>query len=491
MLTVMRKAISIIMLLAAVATAFISCNKQTPDVKPSLEDQMLVFTSERPSFSDDVKTHWEEAENAVYWSKGDKIRMAYTINGVWQGGKGSMETGEDAKLYESVQLGASTSIASFAVPIASTKFNKVDGEVKETGDHVFYSIYPSACSEVNFDSEGVAQITVSTEQSPSDVTFDSKSDVMIGESVGDFDCIEEDVVIPLKWSRLVAHAKITLKSLKEAVEGEIINSIVLTAQDGADMTGTYTVDLMTGDVSTKSGSNVLSIAGASLSAVDASKNVSFWACMMPCTWKSLKVIVDTDKATYTRQINLTELGKEKTFLQNRRNLLTINMSDVEKEEKEPVTSYFTHINSLASHSDLKEYILVYEKDGTRKVATEFSGSQLNAEDIVYTDEKGYAVTTKTEGYTFRLLQVPEATSYYIWMDGNYIGYDSSTSLTNSSELPSESQDKYQWNITFDNDNVVIQNVNTDTRYLKYYQSGYFKAYTSSSGNKNIKLYVHP
>lgn len=486
MLTVMRKAISIIMLLAAVATAFISCNKQTPDVKPSLEDQMLVFTSERPSFSDDVKTHWEEAENAVYWSKGDKIRMAYTINGVWQGGKGSMEIAEEAKLYESVSLDASTSIASFAVPIASTKFNKVDGEVKETGAHVFYSIYPSGCSNVNFDSEGVAQITVSTEQSPSDVTFDSKSDVMIGESVGDFDCIEEDVVIPLKWSRLVAHAKITLKSLKEAVEGETINSIVLTAQDGADMTGTYTVDLMTGVVSTKSGNNVLSIAGASLSAVDASKNVSFWACMMPCTWKSVKVVVDTDKAIYTRQINLTELGKEKTFLQNRRNLLTINMSTADREPKGAPTAYYEKVTSAPA-----------DWSGTYLIVCEGANIAMNGSLTSLSVAENYGSVTINEGkieqsavldtYVFSItVDDPDAGTYKLQSSsGYYIG----CKTTSFNAAKSYKSNTHANTITYDNEKSCVNIRGLGEYLLQYNSASNSNRFNYFSTEKNaIQLY---
>ena len=480
----MKKIISTIMLLAAAATAFTSCDKQNAEATQSPEESVLVFTSEKPSFDDDVKTEWIEIEKTVYWSEHDKIRVAYTVDGVWQKADGNVTSDDEAMLYASTEAQSSNGFltANFSVP--SNFGNPI------SGNHKFYGLYPS--NKVNSNNSKftapVVKINVNSAQSLSSDTFDASADLMLGTSEEIQD--RPTGAIPLRWNRLVAHAYITLADLKDFEAGEVVSSVTLTADSDAAMTGDFDLNITTGVSSLNKNNttaNVLTVNNGSLTVVEG--DVVFWACMMPCTWNSLTVVVDTDKATYTREIDLT--GKEKTFLQNRRNLLTINMATANREEKEPVTSYFTHINSLASHSDLKEYILVYENDGTRKVATEFAGSQLNAEDIVYTDGKGYAVTAKTEGYTFRLLQVPEATSYYILMDGNYVGYDTSTSLVSSSELPSENQDKYQWNITFDNDNVVIQNVNTTTRYLKYYASGYFKAYTSTNGNKNIKLYVHP
>ena len=52
----MKKIISTIMLLAAAATAFTSCDKQNAEATQSPEESVLVFTSEKPSFDDVVKT---------------------------------------------------------------------------------------------------------------------------------------------------------------------------------------------------------------------------------------------------------------------------------------------------------------------------------------------------------------------------------------------------------------------------------------------------
>jgi len=475
----MRRVFNTMVLIAVSVIALVACEKQQVD--RTSDNCSFEFTSEKPAFDDVVKTEWNGA--TVLWSSTDKIRVAFTVDDVWQKADGDVTTNSEAQLYASTQAKSDDGFvtANFSVP---GNFAPNDGV------HEFYALYPSDKVNSNtakFTAPDV-KIEVASVQNLSSVTFDSSADVMLGIS-GEIP-ERPDAAIPIRWNRLVAHAYITLADLKDWSEGEVVTSVTLTADPDASMTGDFDLDITTGASGLRTGNstaNVLTVNNGSLTVTDG--DVSFWACMMPCTWKSVQVVVDTDKATYTREIDLA--AKQKTFLHNRRNLLTINMASAVREEKEPVASYFTHINSLASHSDLKEYILVYENNGTRKVATQFSGSQLDADDIVYTDEKGYAVTTETEGYTFRLLRVDQSSSYYILMDDQYIGYASSTSLTSSSELPSEDQDKYQWNVSFENDNVVIQNVNTQSRYLKYYSSGYFKAYTSSTGNKNIKLYVHP
>lgn len=470
------------MLLAAAATAFISCDKQNAEATQSPEESVLVFTSEKPSFDDVVKTEWNESEKTVYWSEGDKIRMAYTINGVWQGGRGSMEVGEDAKLYESVTLKSSTAVASFSVPIAGTKFNEVTEEILETGAHVFYSIYPAECSEVNFDSEGVAKITVSSEQAPSDATFDASSDVMIGKSVGDFDCIQKDVEIPLKWNRLVAHAKITLKALNDAVEGETVNSIVLTAQDGANMTGTYTVDLQTGAVSPKSASNVLTIAGTKLSAVDASKNVSFWTCMMPCTWTSLKVVVETDKATYTRDIDLS--SNQKTFLQNRRNLLTINMADAVRTPKAE-TNYNGDWLITAIDTDSKIYAASAYTSGNNLPAVEVSISDGVVSSLSDLSSCKMTFNKVASGEYVGLYTIKDASGNYLYAAGatsnNYL--KASSTLTENS----------YWDVKLESDgtySIKATKGSATSKDLRFYRSkNYFTCYNGTQ--TVVTIYPYP
>ena len=60
-----------------------------------------------------------------------------------------------------------------------------------------------------------------------------------------------------------------------------------------------------------------------------SNNVEFWAAVMPATVKSLNIVVETNKATYTRNIESCNIE----FKQNARKGLNVDMSSVERVEK--------------------------------------------------------------------------------------------------------------------------------------------------------------
>lgn len=370
----MRKSFSILMLLAAAATASVSCQKQ--DAAPVPEETMLVFTSEKPAFDDAVKTEWVEAENSVHWSHGDKIGMAYTITvegtPVWQGAAGANSIGEDPKIYKSTGVdldGGTSKTASFTV---AGYFGENPSEtILEEGKYNFYTLYPADCtSSTDFasGSAGVVNVSIPVTQTPGADTFDSSADIMVGKSVAEYDRMPAEAV-SVKWNRVVAHAYITLMDINESVSGEVINTITLTAQDGAHLTGAYTVNLADGTFAYRTSGggpkNTVTITATDLPAITASQDVSFWACMMPCTWTSLTVDVDTDKATYTREIDLT--SKNKTFVQNRRNLLTINMSEAVRTPKsvpepEPETEkYYVKVTSAPADWS-GTYLIVNEAD---------------------------------------------------------------------------------------------------------------------------------
>lgn len=314
----MKRYISTIMLFAAAAMAFVSCQKQEMEGAEMLQVSGLTFTSEKPAFDDDTKTEW--TGETIQWSKGDKIAVAYTVDSEWMGIQKEEEgviTVSQPKLYKSNELSETQEVANFNV---STSFNR-----SEEGIHVFYGVYP-APSSTDFSNAPVASLTIPTTQTPPAASFDSSADLMIAVS-DEYDGIPSgERKISLRWTRLVAHANITLKELNGAVAGEKVETITLTAQEGANLVGNQKVNITTTEVTNNNKApNVLVLNGNNLS-VDANGNVEFWACFLPCTWTSLTVVVETDKATYTREIT----GISKTFKQNARNILSINMATAER-----------------------------------------------------------------------------------------------------------------------------------------------------------------
>lgn len=305
------------MLVAAAAMTFFACQKQEINAPEVSEEIMLTFGCEKPAFDDETKTEW--TGETIQWSKGDKISVAYTVDGNWQNASG--DASGDAKLYKSEALTAASATAQFNV---STEFKGTT-----TGTHVFYGVYP-APAETVFSNAPVATLTIPSIQTPQANSFDAAGDLMVGVSEEYGSRPGSGETISLKWSRLVAHAVITLKEINGFIAGETLTGITLTAQEEANLVGKQNVDVTTGVVEkNNTAANVIKLAPGNLS-VDANGTVTFWVCVLSETLTSLTVEVDTDQATYTREIT----GISKTLKQNACNTLAVNMSSATRVTKE-------------------------------------------------------------------------------------------------------------------------------------------------------------
>ncbi len=301
----MKRFVSL-MIAVLIAASFASCQKQDVEI---IEDgnvvSGLVFSSEKPAFDDMTKTEW--TGETIRWSAGDYIRVAYTCDGIWQNKDGSAtadeaEGSKTAKIYSSDKLAEAVESAQFSVPGNFT--NNAEGE------YVFYGVYPSAAvSSADMKYAPSVTVEVPSEQTPLANSFDSKADLMASKSAA-YDAMPKvDEPVSLQWSRLVAHGYITLKGLPVDGEEEL-STITLTADSEADMVGSHYLYLDTYNVVKPSGNtaaNTLTI-NADYLTLDNNGNVTFWACFLPCTWTALTVQVETDKATYTREIATCNLG---------------------------------------------------------------------------------------------------------------------------------------------------------------------------------------
>ena len=312
----MKKIFSKVMLVAAAAMAFFACQKPEVIEPETSHEVMLTFSSEKPEFNDETKTEWNG--ETILWSKDDKISVAYTVNGIWQDASGDAASGA-AKLYKSEALNASASTAQFNV---STFFK---GETE--GTHMFYGVYP-APSSTDFNNAPSATLTVAPSQTPKADSFDPNGDLMVGVSNEFSSRPAEGETISLKWERLVAHAVISLMNINGLTADEKIENITLTAQDDANLVGQQKVNLITKEVvKDNATANVLKLGASNLAVKEGV--LSFWACFLPETITSLTVVVETDKAYYTREIPSCNLE----FKQNARNILSIKMNEAVREEK--------------------------------------------------------------------------------------------------------------------------------------------------------------
>lgn len=332
------KTIKSLTCLAAIALSFAACQKnEISQIETS--ESSFTFSSIRPQLEDETRT--EYTGSTIQWSRGDVIKMGFTVEGVWQNADGDATSDNGAKLFASTGLSAASETAEFVIP---TKFKGTT-----EGEHVFYAIYPSSAASESFSYAPSASVTIPVSQVSSASTFASGADVMIGVSEKYPSRPSSSEVIPLEWTRLVAHGDITLKGLQNTLEGETITSIKLTAQDDADLVGYHYMNIETGVFTlptSNTTANVITIPGDNLT-IEENGNVEFWISILPATITSLKVEVETKKATYTREID----GIELAFAKNKRNTLAIKMSGVPRVEKEAGEQLFADGNYVIAYSD--------------------------------------------------------------------------------------------------------------------------------------------
>ena len=461
--TSMKKIFTKAMLVAAAAMAFFACQKQEINSLEEVKVEGLNFSAEKPEFADASKTEWTGSE--IHWSKGDAIRVAYTCNGVWQDASGNPEQGKYGKLYASDPLSETIDVATFVVP----------GTFKgsEQGDYKFYGIYPSTLtSSTDLSSAPSVSIDIPSEQTPAANSFDAKADVMVAQSDiynGMPKNGEKNGSISLKWNRLVAHGHITLKSLP--VDGqEVVKSIVLTADAEADMVGKHKVNFNTQEVE-KDGSNAtnsIAINGTNLT-IDANGNVTFWASFLPCTWKSISVSVETDKATYTLERNLVELDKTKIFAKNARNVLAINMAEANRAGKVVVDSDYSGTYVILAQRGSNYYYLtgVETTTSTPRLTAVDAGTTLPEAGLETEPSKVWNLVKTNGKYLLQSAQ------------GEYVAYTKNGD--NSADMASEgvvfdvvkNEDTYQFTLTDKNGEkrFLSLNENTGNDYFAMYKSG--------------------
>lgn len=303
--------------IAALACATACQREVLPEAEAPVNETTFRFISAKPVLEEETSTRTEWTGETIQWSQNDQIRMAYTVEGEWQG---ASDENTAPKLYASNKLAEAAEVAEFTVNSSFTS--------TATGTHIFYGLYPGTLvSSTNFNDAPVADINLPSEQTPAADSFDGAADVMIGvsEELAAKPSSEETVL--MSWTRLVAHADLTIKNLA-INEGETIDNVTLTAQDGADLVGMHRLNLVTGEVSNPQGAtNEIVIKAENLTY--ANNTIKVWASMLPATLTELTVTVETDKAFYVRSFS----GFSREFKKNKHNTMNIGMTSAVRTEK--------------------------------------------------------------------------------------------------------------------------------------------------------------
>lgn len=460
------KKIFIPFVIAATTLSFAACQKEASS--PAIEDELvsLNFTSANPT----TKTVADAVNKTILWGKGDKISIAYTVADKWQNASGDATTNNPAKIYVSNGLAAGGETAVFNI---SGDFNST-----ATGVHQFYSVYPSSCVKSN-DIKNAPSVTMTIPdvQTPAENSFDAAADMMIGKATKTYNSLSDAKTdeIPLLWQRIVSHADITLKGLQGLTENEVITTIVLTADADAKLVGDRDVNIQNGDISVPTtiadaDANVLTINGTNLKVNN--NNVEFWAAVMPATVKSLNIVVETNKATYTRNIESCNI----VFKQNARKGLNVDMSSVTRVEKEETPDYSGEW--LIVDNDMKYACMNYS-----------SGKYYSTYQLTTLNES-ICETPELPDYKMVLTKIVDNSAkqgLYTIRDskGLYIKCVNEKNISGVKTL----DDACYWTITFDKEKTLWKIASTSTYYLLYnIQSPRFTTYKGTGTSvSDIKL----
>ena len=461
--------------------ALAACQKEKtaqPEEPGRQEETYLIeFVSERPQTDDGTRTHWDG--QTILWDQADWIRMGYTVGGVWQNGSGNASG--DAKLYGS----QGTTLTEEGVVASFTTNVNFKGTTQ--GPHVFHAVYPGSATGATMPDAPTATVTVPMTQTPLADSFDPAADVMLGHSV---DTYNERPTTPVRlvWDRMVAHGQITLKNLPGAVSGEKVNTITLTAQTGANLTGAQEMDITTGaftPASDNTTANQVVIRGDNLT-IDSNGNVSFWMAILPTELTGLVVKVETDRAVYTRSV--TDFSRE--FLANRRNILPINMRSAVRVSDQPSPGDLYTL--VTDGSDLGEghYLIAYVVgDKANVFSGKASGGNYGAyvggidvtdDAIAYEDAGAYDVEIKKT-----------ANGYSLKYGTQYLGYTGSTTSGNNYLFFSQTltAERYEWTLALSGGDAVITNVYNAVRVLQWNDNSNqerFACYPNTQ--KGVKLF---
>lgn len=380
------KKIFIPFVIAATTLSFAACQKEVSS--PAIEDELvsLNFSSANPT----TKTVADAVNKTILWEKGDRISVAYTVNDIWQNANGDVTKDSPAKLYVSTGLTTGGETAVFNIP--------GDFKANTEGAHQFYSVYPSSCvKSTDIKYAPSVTMTIPDVQTPAENSFDAAADLMIGKATKTYNSLSDAKAdaIPLLWQRIVSHADITLKGLQGLTENEAITTIVLTADADAKLVGDRWIDIQNGNIlgpKTITDANILTINGTNLKVNN--NNVEFWAAVMPATVKSLKIAVETNKATYTRNIESCNIE----FKQNARKGLNVDMSGVERVEKSvglalPFVDDFSWSTAVKPNNDFSNEIK--EKSNNKYTAAYKIFTETNEEGAIRigaSKEPGYIST---------------------------------------------------------------------------------------------------
>lgn len=308
------------MIAAFVALSFSSCQTEIVNDTP---DGIVKMRIHAASSAVDTKTVVSENQEGYYdinWSAGDQISVLEFV-------------GND--LTQEIPSAALSEGASEAI------FD-VELQVTEGASFLYETVYPAEAFSTSSGENVFYRLRIPENQEYSASSFDGDADVMISRPVLESEQPEE---LSLEYKRIGAAARMVLKGI---TAGETITKVVFSTDEGkiagyskfdpttAEFLGTYSasknsIELTPASETTATGADVV------------------WFRLYAITLsESFKVVVTTDAATYTKDVNLATANRELAF--NDGGLTKFNVAFAAENRKANSTVQYVLVTDASSLS---------------------------------------------------------------------------------------------------------------------------------------------
>lgn len=422
------------MCLAAAAMAFTGCSTDEFEEVAASKNQTISFSSVV------TRTAFGEPDGNTYptlWSGNEEIQIRL-----------NEATGQKVAISTEDNV-----MATWTAKIADD----------ESGLYTFYALSPASAYLSN-KTNGWG-VTIPVAQTPSATSCDEAAQILVAKSAP---TTEFPTSVEMHFKHLTAYGKLTLKNLN--LNGATVQSISLTAEDF--IAGRFNYDFESNEVTDNSGSTTLTI--------NTDKTEDVWFAIRPCdlATSALKVIVTTDKGTFTKEVEVPEGCAFKAgVIAN----MTINMEGIAVEAPE-TWSLVTDAAYLAAGDE----VVIVASDHNYAISTT-QNSNNRGQAAIVKDTKNNTVTVG-EGVQIFTLEAGTVAGSFAFNTGSGYIYAASSSknyLRTETTLSANSS----WDVTIAASGVAtIKAKGTNTRnWLRYNSSSsIFSCY--ASGQLDVAIY---
>ena len=321
------------------ASSIISCQKELQNEENPINDKGGVTVNVVAGGEVESKTSAvvDGTTTKFKWTEGDAITLYEFVDGEQNEYRNSNATTISTDGYS----------ATFKVTLENSD--------PEGSNYVYTACYPA---EAFTTSNSIERYQIpSTQNLSADGNFDPAADIMFGKSAPRNERVADDTDLGFSFKRLGTVVKLTLKGISS---GEKINEISITAP--VNIAGYCKINFMTGEVGTLAYSVATNTIKLNAGGFTSDGEDVVWLRCIEGSWeagKKFTIVIDTDKAGYTKEITIPEGGLE--FSAGGLTKLTIgSLGDYRKEKSNVVYSKVTS----APDDWSGEYLLVYESSTT-------------------------------------------------------------------------------------------------------------------------------